>query len=62
MTEDQMMQAVIDSIGNNTELFAGIVIGAMLAFGAMIVTGFFGGLFEAFVLWIRKLIKRKYGE
>ena len=59
MTEEQAIQAVVDTIGNHSDMIGGIFLGMFITFGAMMIISFFGGLLDLGFLWLRKKIKGK---
>ena len=59
MSEEQMLQAVIDSVANNTEFIGGICMGAFMAFLYLLIVGLFGGLIDLLFVWLRRKIKGK---
>ncbi len=62
MTQEQMVQSMIDAIGNNSEFVGGLFFGALIVFGYFVIIGFVGGIFVTLFFWIRKKIKSKYDK
>ena len=62
MTQEQMMQAMIDSIGNNSDFVGGLFFGGLIVIAYFVTIGLLGGTFDLLIFWIRKKIKAKYDK